>query len=643
MKRIATVIAVPADTEGEAIRSARPRTKESPWYEFSSSTRPSPIPSVSSSTPSSVARSRAGRSATGTSSERLRESRSSATTRSGSFRTWTRSALRPGRRSSWRRARTRWRWVFPSTCTSQSSSSAGSRAAAPALAPGARLRVGRLREGTSARDRHAQQAGRAERVRLSNAARARASVRGCLVGRRHSRRGRHGGGPRLLRRRRPEVVGSRARRQLARVLEVVRGLQGHARPPARDRQADGRAHQRDLRGRRQRAADGVRPGGDGRGRLHPPRRPGAWIGAGRRSDAVASGHGRRTPRAGDHPALRRGTGRPGGGMGPRELVGTARGAGRQGGRGRREAGREAARDDALRETAAQFLARPFVARDRRTRARLAGALDARPRGQGGDRGIPDSLVLVEREEPIAIVLLNRPEQLNALSSELMDELVSALQELDRDEGVHCIVVGGSERAFAAGADIGELAQASPIDFYYGRRVERWDAIQALWTPLVAAVSGFCLGGGCELAMTCDLIIASETAKFGQPETGLGIMPGAGGTQRLTRAVGKAVAMDVILSGRMLTAQEALDAGLAARVVAKEAWLEEAKRVARDIASKGPVGIRLAKEAGHPAFERPPPPGVEHERRLLYLALASEDAREGLQAFLEKRKPEFGGR
>jgi enoyl-CoA hydratase len=241
------------------------------------------------------------------------------------------------------------------------------------------------------------------------------------------------------------------------------------------------------------------------------------------------------------------------------------------------------------------------------------------------------------------VLLNRPEQLNALSDELMAELVGALEELDRDETVRCIVLGGSDRAFAAGADIAELAQTHPIDLYYGRRVERWDRIQGLWTPLVAAVSGFCLGGGCELAMTCDLIVASETAKFGQPETGLGIIPGAGGTQRLTRAVGKAVAMDVILSGRMLTAREALAAGLVARVVAKEAWLDEAKRLARDIAAKGPVGIRLAKEAVDRAFEGPLSFGVEHERRLLYLALASEDAREGLRAFLEKRKPDFKGR
>jgi enoyl-CoA hydratase len=253
------------------------------------------------------------------------------------------------------------------------------------------------------------------------------------------------------------------------------------------------------------------------------------------------------------------------------------------------------------------------------------------------------LVLVEREAPIAVVLLNRPKQLNALSDELMGALVDALRELDGDEAIRCIVVGGSERAFAAGADIAQLAEASPVEMYYQRRVDRWDEIRALWTPLVAAVSGFCLGGGCELAMACDLIVASETARFGQPETGLGLIPGAGGTQRLTRAVGKAVAMDVILSGRFLTAAEALRAGLVARVVAKEAWLDEAKRVARDIAAKGPVATRLAKEAVDRAFEGPLTLGVEYERRLLYLALASEDAKEGLTAFLEKRRPEFKGR
>jgi len=254
-----------------------------------------------------------------------------------------------------------------------------------------------------------------------------------------------------------------------------------------------------------------------------------------------------------------------------------------------------------------------------------------------------TLVEVERDGAIAVVLLNRPDALNALSDELMEELVTALTELDRDETVRAIVLAGNDRAFAAGADIGELAQASAIDLYYQRRIERWDAIRALWTPLIAAVSGYCLGGGCELAMSCDLIVASETAQFGQPETGLGIIPGAGGTQRLTRAVGKALAMDVILSGRRLTASEALQAGLVARVVEGEAWLEEAKRVARDIAEKGPVGTRLAKESVDRAYETTLSAGLEAERRALYLSFASEDAKEGLAAFTEKRKPDFKGR
>jgi enoyl-CoA hydratase len=253
------------------------------------------------------------------------------------------------------------------------------------------------------------------------------------------------------------------------------------------------------------------------------------------------------------------------------------------------------------------------------------------------------LVLVDRDGPIAVVLLNRPDALNALSDELMEALVSTLVELDRDAEVRCIVLGGSERVFAAGADIAELAKASPIDLYYQRRVERWDAIAGLWTPLVAAVSGYCLGGGCELAMACDLIVASETAQFGQPETGVGVIPGAGGTQRLTRAVGKSLAMDVILSGRFLSADEALRAGLVARVVAREAWLDEAKRVARAIAEKAPVATRLAKEAVDRSFESPLTLGLEYERRLLALAFASADAKEGLNAFLEKRKPDFKGR
>jgi enoyl-CoA hydratase len=252
-------------------------------------------------------------------------------------------------------------------------------------------------------------------------------------------------------------------------------------------------------------------------------------------------------------------------------------------------------------------------------------------------------VIVERDGRVGVVLMNRPKQLNALSGELMNAVVGALDELDGDQEIRAIVLGGGERAFAAGADIAELAAGTPISLYESRRIDQWDTIRDLRTPVVAAVSGFCLGGGCELAMLCDVVIASETAKFGQPEINLGVLPGAGGTQRLTRAVGKAVAMDMILTGRMLSAREALAAGLVARVVAKEAWLAEAKRVAAEIATKGPIAVRLAKEAVDKAFEAPLAVGIEFERRAFYLARASEDAGEGLNAFVEKRPPDFKGR
>ena len=257
----------------------------------------------------------------------------------------------------------------------------------------------------------------------------------------------------------------------------------------------------------------------------------------------------------------------------------------------------------------------------------------------------ERVVLVDREPEgrIATVLLNRPDRLNALNEHVMGELVEALRDLDGDDEIRCVVLGGSDRAFAAGADIAEMADSSVVDMVAARRVDRWDAIRAVRTPLVAAVSGFCLGGGCELAMCCDLIVASETAVFGQPETALGLIPGAGGTQRLTRTVGKALAMDMILSGRRLSAREALASGLVARVVAREAWLDEAKRVAREIAAKGPVANRLAKEAVDRAFEGPLSLGLDYERRQLYLAFASDDAKEGISAFLEKRKPGFSGR
>lgn len=252
-------------------------------------------------------------------------------------------------------------------------------------------------------------------------------------------------------------------------------------------------------------------------------------------------------------------------------------------------------------------------------------------------------VLLEREEPIAVVRLNRPEALNALSNQLMSELVGALENLDDDEAVRCIVIAGDEKAFASGADIGELSDPTPLELYFGGRIDKWDAIRSVRTPIVAAVSGYCLGGGCELAMACDLIVASETAQFGQPETNLGVMPGAGGTQRLTRAIGKSKAMDVILTGRFLAAREAEAAGLVARVVVAEAWLDEAKRIARTIAAKSPVGVRLAKEAVNQAFETNLRAGLDAERKAFHLALSSEDAQEGMKAFLEKRPPDFKGK
>jgi enoyl-CoA hydratase len=252
------------------------------------------------------------------------------------------------------------------------------------------------------------------------------------------------------------------------------------------------------------------------------------------------------------------------------------------------------------------------------------------------------LVLVERDPPIVVVTMNRLDRLNALNDELIGLVVDACEAADRDEAVRCIVLAGGDKAFAAGADIGQMATASAMDMYSLRdRIDAWDRIRNVRTPIVAAVSGYCLGGGNELAMACDLIVSSPTAQFGQPETGVGIIPGAGGTQRLTRAVGKSLAMDVILSGRFLTAEEALRAGLVARVA--EDWLGEAKAVAEAIASKAPIATRIAKELVDHADETPLAAGVADERKALYLAFASEDAHEGLNAFMEKRPPEFRGR
>ena len=253
-----------------------------------------------------------------------------------------------------------------------------------------------------------------------------------------------------------------------------------------------------------------------------------------------------------------------------------------------------------------------------------------------------SLVLSERDGPVAVVTMNRLERLNALNDELIGGVVGALEEADRDADVRAIVLAGGDKAFAAGADIGMMATASAMDMYEARgRIDAWDRIRGVRTPIVAAVSGYCLGGGNELAMACDLIVCSPSAQFGQPETGVGIIPGAGGTQRLTRAVGKSLAMDVILSGRFLSADEALRAGLVARVA--DDWLGEATKVAHAIAAKAPLATRIAKEMVDHAFETTLAAGVADERKALYLAFASDDAREGLSAFVEKRDPEFEGR
>jgi enoyl-CoA hydratase len=252
-------------------------------------------------------------------------------------------------------------------------------------------------------------------------------------------------------------------------------------------------------------------------------------------------------------------------------------------------------------------------------------------------------VLTQLDGHVGIATLNRPDKLNALSLTLMEQLVAALEAFDRDENVHVILLAGNERAFAAGADIGDMAQATPVTQLGGNQFARWDRINKIAKPIVAAVSGYALGGGCELAMQCDLIVASETAQFGQPEINIGVMPGAGGTQRLTRAVGKAVAMDVILGGRFLTAQEALAYGLVSRVVPKEHWYTEALRVARALSEKPPVALRVAKDAVRKAFETPLTQGLEYERKLFYLLFATDDQKEGMRAFLEKRPPQFKGR
>jgi enoyl-CoA hydratase len=257
----------------------------------------------------------------------------------------------------------------------------------------------------------------------------------------------------------------------------------------------------------------------------------------------------------------------------------------------------------------------------------------------------EPLVIVERqaEQRTALVRLNRPKQLNALNAAVMDALCEALEELDRDEAVRAIVVTGNERAFAAGADIGEMASATPVDMLRSNRIGQWDRVRRIGKPVIAAVNGWCLGGGCELAMTLDLILAGEGARFGQPEISIGVIPGAGGTQRLTRAIGKSRAMEMILTGEPMDAHEAFSRGLVARVVPDELVVEDALALAAKVAEKSPIALRLAKEAVNAAYEMGLTDALAHERRLFYLTFASEDQKEGMAAFLEKRTPDFRGR
>jgi enoyl-CoA hydratase len=253
------------------------------------------------------------------------------------------------------------------------------------------------------------------------------------------------------------------------------------------------------------------------------------------------------------------------------------------------------------------------------------------------------VILTSVVDHAGLLQINRPQQLNALNAAVMEELALALAQFDRDEQVGCLVITGNQRAFAAGADIKEMVDATAVEMLQRDSIGRWDRIRKIKKPVIAAVSGFCLGGGCELAMACDLIVASESAQFGQPEINLGVIPGAGGTQRLTRALGKSKAMELILTGRYLSAREAEHFGLAARVVPVEVYLDEALKLANEIAARPPIAVRVAKEAINKAYETSLSEGLEFERRLFYFLFATDDQKEGMRAFVEKRKAEWSGK
>ncbi len=257
--------------------------------------------------------------------------------------------------------------------------------------------------------------------------------------------------------------------------------------------------------------------------------------------------------------------------------------------------------------------------------------------------MPYQMILVEKRGRVGLVTFNRPKARNALNNQLLHELMDALEAFDKDETVGALVVTGSEKAFAAGADVKEMADKSMTEMREGDRVAVFSRIMAIRKPVIAAVSGWALGGGCELALSCDMIVASETARFGQPEITLGVIPGAGGTQRLTRAVGKALAMEIILTNRMLTAQEALQFGLVNRLVPVGQYLDEAVKLAEGLAAQAPLAVQAAKGLINQAYEQGLGAALLQERQEFYNLFATEDQKEGMQAFIEKRKPVWMGR